>query len=151
MERCFVDGLHADVSTSENILFDGVPRNLEQVPMLDRIFVKLNKKVDLVIFLQISENEIENRILNRWICDEEGRETTLSGKENEIAEKCEGVVRKREDDNASTLSKRLDTYKKETFPLVDFYRKKGILKEVNASLSVEEVSQAITGLLNDFH
>lgn len=130
-------------SAGDKILLDGVPRNIEQAKMVERIFSQLNKKIDYAIYLDIGEEKIMDRILNRWICKMNGSEMIMSGKEEELLKDCKGTLEKRSDDNVQTFKKRLETYRVETEPLIDFYKSKNILLDIKSDRSKEEVLEDI--------
>ena len=112
----------------KNIIFDGFPRNINQAKVLDESLEKISVSLDNAVFIDVDYEILKERIISR-IND--------SGDEN-----------KRSDDNVQTLVKRIDVYKKNTLPIVEYYREKGILTEINGMLKIEEVSQQILKIIN---
>ncbi|CAF0886428.1 unnamed protein product [Rotaria sp. Silwood1] len=111
----------------QGFLLDGYPRTLNQAEMLYR-----QMKVDHVIALHVPTDEIINRLKDRWIHLPSGRVYNLlwsppkvSGKDDQTGE----PLSQREDDKPEVLRHRLNTYDKNTNPIIEFYRKLGILKE----------------------
>ena len=103
-------------SENKKILFDGFPRNTDQANLFERLLEKKEKKIDLVLHLQIEKDEIIKRIKKR------------QAEEN------------REDDSIEVLKLRIDVYLQETTPLIDLYKKQNILKTLNGTQSIEDVS-----------
>jgi adenylate kinase len=102
--------------TGSGVIFDGFPRTLEQGKALNRILGERNTGVSVVVNLTVSEDELIGRLLKRG---------ELSG---------------RSDDNPETIAARLNVYRTQTSPLVDFYRQEGKLVEVAANgRSIEEI------------
>ncbi|HCB63841.1 MAG TPA: adenylate kinase [Fusobacteria bacterium] len=140
IEKVFKDFVS---NTDKEILFDGVPRTLEQVDMVDRILKNENKSVDKVLFLELDDDKILERILNRWYCEEHGSTRILSGTREEVEGMCRGKLSKRSDDTEEVVKNRINVYKKETQPLIDIYEKRGVLVRIDASLAVEDVFNQI--------
>ncbi|CAF2374001.1 unnamed protein product [Rotaria sp. Silwood2] len=111
----------------QGFLLDGYPRTLNQAEMLYR-----QMKVDHVIALHVPADEIINRLKDRWVHLPSGRVYNLlwsppkvSGKDDQTDE----PLSQREDDRPEVLRHRLNTYDKNTNPIMEFYKKFGILKE----------------------
>jgi adenylate kinase len=112
----------------ENIIFDGFPRNINQAKVLDESLEKISVSLDKAVFINVDYEILKERIISR---------INESGDEN-----------KRSDDNVQTLVKRIDVYKKNTLPIVKYYKEKGILTEINGMLKIEEVSQQILKIIS---
>ncbi len=116
-------------SVKGGVILDGFPRNLEQAEMLDKI-----TKVDMAIDLQVDEEKLVKRLTLRRTCRNcasvyhlEFNPPKVEGK----CDKCGGELYQRSDDTEKTVRERLRVYKESTFPLIEYYRKKGILKAVD--------------------
>ena len=112
----------------KNIIFDGFPRNINQAKVLDESLEKISVSLDKAIFINVDYEILKERIISR---------INESGDDN-----------KRSDDNVKTLAKRSDVYKKNTLPIVEYYKEKGILSEINGMLKIEEVSQQILKIIS---
>ena len=112
---------------SENIVFDGFPRNLKQAKVLDSSLDNVSIKLDHAIFFEIDFKILEERISTR------ANET----KESE----------KRKDDNSKTLLNRIEVFKSSTLPIVDYYEAKGIISKINGMQMVKEVYAEITKII----
>ena len=110
----------------KNIIFDGFPRNLNQAEVLDKSLNEISIQLDHAILFEVDFKILEERIQNR------------------IAE---SVNEKRSDDNLETLLKRIEVYKNNTLPIVDFYKKKNILNRINGMQSIESVSKEILKII----
>ena len=123
-------------------ILDGFPRNINQAQELDKILEAQGKKVDLVVYLTTPTQEIIERVMARRECPncKATYNMILSKPKNgEICDKCGTPLVKRADDTEEGLKRRLDIFFKETTPVIDFYKEKGIVRE-------EEISVAINRL-----
>ena len=111
-----------------NLIFDGFPRNLNQATVLDESLEKISVSLDKAIFIDVDHEILKDRIAKRI------NETNLE--------------KRRSDDNIDTLVKRIQVYKSNTLPILEYYKKKGIFEEVNGMLSIEQVSQQILKIIS---
>ena len=109
---------------NENIILDGMPRNINQAKLLDSLFKENNIELEKVIFIDIDKEIAAKRVENRLTCEKCKRvynKTLINSKECMI---CGGNLISREDDTKEVFENRYDTYLKETKPLVDYYKDK---------------------------
>ena len=106
------------------IIFDGYPRNISQAKNLDYLLKRNNQKIDIVLKLSVSLETIKKRILNRQLLE------------------------KRSDDSEEIVIKRFETYEKSTEPLLNYYSKYDLLKEVNGEAEIAEINNEISGLID---
>lgn len=140
-------------STEHGIIFDGFPRNLNQAKKYEELLTKLGQSIDLVLYLEISKEEAEKRIVGRRTCSNCGKVyNTMIEREKPLHEEtcdvCETALTHREDDNVSVFRLRYETYMNETEPLIHFYEEKGLLKRIDASLESEEVFHSIVEVMD---
>ena len=112
----------------EGFILDGFPRTINQAEALEKI-----AKVDLVINLKVPDDIIITRLSNRLICSKCGaiyNLLTLKPKKEGICDKCGGKLYRREDDKPEVIRERLNIYRKQTEPLIDYYARKGLLRNV---------------------
>lgn len=115
-----------------NIILDGFPRNLSQAAELK----KQGVKVDKIIYINISQEEAVRRAVNRLICSNPNCQATYTKtaykppKQEGICDLCGAKLTQRADDNEETVKKRFKIFEENTFPLVDFYKSKGIQIDV---------------------
>lgn len=107
---------------SNNIILDGIPRNLNQAKLLDSLFKENNIDLDKVIFIDIDEELAAKRVINRLTCDKCKRVYNKELIDSKVCMICGGNLITREDDTKEVFEKRYDTYLKETKPLVDYYK-----------------------------
>ncbi len=131
-------------------ILDGFPRTIAQAEALDRIMTEMGKKIDAVINISVPEEEIVRRIVNRRICRKCGAIYHLiydPPKKPGICDKCGGELYQRDDDREEVVRQRFAVYRKSTQPLIDYYRKKGILYEVDGTKDIESVKSDILSIL----
>ena len=112
----------------KGFILDGFPRTINQAEALEKI-----AKVDLVINLKVPDDIIITRLSNRLICSKCGaiyNLLTLKPKKEGVCDKCGGKLYRREDDRPEVIRERLNIYRKQTEPLIDYYTKKGLLRDV---------------------
>ena len=112
------------VEYKNRFIFDGYPRNLLQAKNLDKILNENEQKIDLVLKLSVSLDTIKKRILERQ------------------------VLEKRADDNEETAIKRFKTYELSTEPLIEYYKKLNILKEINGERSITQINKEISDIID---
>ena len=120
-------------------LLDGFPRTIAQAEALDRL-----TNIDNVINLEVDLDKLVDRITGRRVCEKCGESYHVSTKKDDICEKCGGKLIQRADDTEETVKSRLNVYKNETAPLINFYKKQGVLKNVDGMKSIEEVFEEIS-------
>ncbi len=132
------------------LIFDGYPRNISQAKNLDNIMSKNNQSIGAIIYLDVSKNIIQKRILGRIVCEK--CNITLNeyqDKEEIQNHKCgKEYLKKRKDDNLEVIMKRYDTFKKETNPLLKYYSKKSSFFKVDAAVKIKEISAKIAKIIN---
>lgn len=131
--KMLVNKLHAQVA-ARGCVFDGYPRNTDQAVLLDGLLAELNRRVDIVLYLAVSDEEIVARISGRRSCGSCGAVYNLSHippKRDGICDACGGTLAIREDDREEVVRQRLSVYRERTAPLLGVYRGRGILREVS--------------------
>jgi adenylate kinase len=132
------------------VILDGFPRNLNQAKALDEALKRQNKNIDRVVYIKVNERELIRRLKSRWLCRH--CQTPNQG-ENSIPRKderckiCGGELYQRADDNEKTIKRRLDIYYKDTIPVIEYYRKKGELLEVDGEGSIQDITIRIIDIL----
>lgn len=123
-------------------ILDGFPRTIPQAIELDKI-----ANVDIAILLDVDEDEIRSRALSRRTCEDCGAIYSTLNYSKETCEKCGGKLYIRSD--AYKTDERINTYKSEALPLVEYYKNKGILKVVNQKEFISDnVEEQINGIFN---
>lgn len=127
-------------------VLDGYPRTVGQAEALRRLTRDRGQPLDAVVNLAVSEEELVRRAEGRWVCPRCGANYHLRFRPPRERGRCDGCgaeLAQRPDDRPDTVRQRLRVYREQTEPLLEFYRREGLLVEVNGSGSVEEVTEAI--------
>jgi len=131
-------------------VFDGFPRTVEQAKALDKALAGRGKAIDKAIYIEVSEEELLERISGRWICGQcqaPYHEVTSPPKVAKKCDKCGGELYQRSDDTPETVTERLKVYFRQTTRVLDYYRGKGKLVKVDGKLGIEEVAEAMSDVL----
>jgi adenylate kinase len=127
-------------------VLDGFPRTTAQAEALDALFADKGIALDRVVFFAVSRPELLRRLTGRRICRECGRSFHVVSAPPKVAGKCDvcgGELYQRVDDSEATVATRLDVYQTQTAPLLDYYRARKLLAEVNGEGPVDRVAEAI--------
>ena len=111
-------------SFKNRIIFDGYPRNIIQAKNLENILKKNDQKIDIALKLSVSLNTIKKRIQERKNLEQ------------------------RADDKGDIAIKRFETYENNIKPVIDYYKKLDLLKEINGEASISEINDEIRGLID---
>ena len=145
-----IDEIVSNKKYHNKLIFDGYPRNISQAKNLDNIMSKNNQSIGAIIYLDVTRDIIEKRILGRIVC-EKCNVTLNEYFDNEQIKnhKCGNeYLKKRKDDNSKTIINRYHIFVKETNPLLDYYSKKTTFYKVDASVKIEEIRAKIAEILN---
>ena len=132
------------------LIFDGYPRNIDQAVSLDKLLIKYKQKITCVLNLDVDKEILIKRISGRQVCSNCGlifnKFFNPSSKENH---KCESsFLEIRSDDTDKTLIHRLDTYLKETIPVVNYYKKQNLIKEVDGNAKIDHIYKEIRHIID---
>jgi len=131
----------------DGFILDGFPRTLMQAKALNEMFAEYDQTPDAVLSLEAEEELIMKRLSSRRICRNCGAVYNLitkPPKTEDLCDICNGPLYQRDDDKIETIKNRLEVYKKQTEPLIDFYQSTGLLISVQSSGSPQEVHRIIT-------
>lgn len=131
-------------------ILDGFPRTIPQAESLDAALAKMGQKVDFAVNVEVPDENIVNRMSGRRACVGCGATYHVqfnAPKTEAICDTCGEKLILRPDDEPETVLKRLSVYHDQTQPLIDYYAKAGVLKEVDGTLDMEDVFQAIVDVL----
>lgn len=136
-------------------ILDGYPRSVEQADKLEIINKEINKdeKVDFrAIYFDIDTNILVERIVNRRSCPVCGEIYNLEFKPPKVEGHCDkdgAELSQRKDDTREVAQARFDTYFRETAPLIEYYKNKGVLKSIDANGTIDEVWERLLKVIND--
>ena len=125
---------------AKGFLLDGFPRTIPQAESLKTMLAKLGIELDMAVNLEVPRETILDRLTTRRTCsNSECQEIynvkTKAPKVEGVCDKCGSPVVQRDDETEEAISKRLDTYNEKTAPLIGFYEKEGLLRNINATSS----------------
>lgn len=135
-----IDALKSDKCKGGFIL-DGFPRTLVQAEGLDKALEENGKKIELVILVDATNEQIVDRLSGRRVCEKCGATyhiVNMPPKNEGICDKCASKVVQRKDDTKEVILDRLKTYDEQTKPLIDYYKSKGLIKKVPGFIDSQE-------------
>jgi len=137
---------------SHGFVFDGFPRTLPQAESLMSILARLRSALDLVVWLEVSEQTVVDRIAGRLQCGECGFTTSSSSAQfanRPVCPYCDGHLERRNDDDLGVLQTRLQEFRTKTEPLASYYEKISILHRIDGNRDREAVFSDISRLIED--
>ena len=135
----------------KGFLLDGFPRTIEQAEALNSIMSELDREIDAVINIEVPEEELMNRLTGRRICEKCGTTYHLVFNPPKVDGICDidgGKLYQREDDNPETVSNRLSVNVKQSKPILEYYNNKGVLKNIDGSKDIDEVTNDVIDILD---
>ena len=131
---------------ANGFILDGFPRNLEQAKELVGMGVRVNK----ALLINVPDEVLVDRVQGRVMCDKCGASFHLKNNPpavEGVCDKCGGHLQARHDDRPETVRARLKVYHEQTDPVVDFYRDRGVLSEIDGTASIEAAAEEILKIL----
>ena len=135
-----------------SFLLDGFPRTIEQAKKFDAFLARKGSKVDMVFYFDAPKEVLASRLAGRRACPACGAawHTELNPTKREgICDRCGAKLVHRADDKPGTIEKRLAVYDKQTKPLIEYYRKQGLLIELDGTLKASMLQDQIDGILGE--
>ena len=135
----------------KGFLLDGFPRTIDQVESLSQIMSELDREIDAVINIEVPEEELMNRLTGRRICEKCGTTYHLVFNPPKVDGICDidgGKLYQREDDNPETVSNRLSVNVKQSKPILEYYNNKGVLKNIDGSKDIDQVTNDVIDILD---
>jgi adenylate kinase len=131
-------------------LLDGFPRTPAQAAALSAMLAETGGKVDAVPYIYVSEDVLIDRLSGRWSCRAQGHVYHEKFNPPLAPGRCDidgSELYQREDDKSETVKKRIAVYMEQTSPLIEYYRQKGLLMEIEGTRSIEDVSNELIARL----
>ena len=136
------------INSDDGFILDGFPRNTRQAEELETALEARARNIDQVLHIYVPEDELARRLGGRFVCRECQAPFTHQG--SGPAPNCDrdgGELYQRDDDRPEAVQRRIDVYKEETMPVLDFYRQRGLLMDVPGQDSVDGVFERIVEVL----
>lgn len=130
-------------------ILDGVPRTVAQAEALE----KMGVDIDLVVNINVSDEDIVKRLSGRRVCENCGASyhtVYKPSKQPDVCDRCHGRLIIRKDDEPETILARLATYHEQTEPLIEFYRQRGKLAEVQGAEVLDETTARVQKVLEAY-
>ncbi len=134
----------------KGFILDGFPRTVAQAEALDKMLEEMGRRIEFVLALIVPDDELVERLTGRRTCKNCGMMYHIKFKPPKVDNKCDvcgGELYQRPDDNEETVRNRLKVYHESTAPLIEYYKKKGVLFEIDGTKSIEEITQEIINIL----
>ena len=135
----------AQSDCKKGFLLDGFPRTIEQAKSLDK-FAKISAAIDI----SVDGALVVERIAGRRMC-KCGESYHISWYDKDVCAKCGEKLYQRDDDKEETVKSRLEVYNAQTAPLIEYYRDKGVLRQVDGAQEMTKVFDDIVRILDDKH
>jgi adenylate kinase len=135
-----------------NVILDGFPRTVNQALALEEMLKVKGEKISKVLFFDVPDEVIIDRLSGRRVCSKCGAVYHVKynpPKVEGVCDLCGGTLVQRNDDKEEVVRKRLEVYRKQTQPLVEFYQERGIIYKLDAGKGVEELFEEVKGLVRD--
>ena len=136
----------------KGFILDGFPRTIPQAESLDAILKQMNLSLNCVLAVQVPEQAIIERLAGRRTCKNCGALSHVVFNPPKMArtcDRCGGELFQRDDDREETIANRLKVYESQTAPLVSYYRKRGLLREIDGVGVIDQIRARVTGALGD--
>ncbi|MFZ2498639.1 MAG: adenylate kinase [Methanosarcina sp.] len=136
----------------KGFILDGYPRTVPQADALAGILDEIEKPIDVVLNLEVADEELVERISGRLMCKcgASYHRTLNPPKKEGECDICGGEIFQRIDDQEDAVQNRLNVYKKQTQPLINYYSKQGILVTLNGARDIDEVFEDLKAILAKF-
>ena len=135
----------------DGFLLDGYPRTVDQAEALGKELIERGIELDKVVNIDADKEILINRAIGRRICKECGATYHIKNNPPKVESICDldgGTLYQRDDDTVETVTTRIQVYLDQTQPLIDYYRKKGLLLDVDGTKPIEEVFNIITNSID---
>jgi adenylate kinase len=129
-------------------VLDGFPRTVAQAEALDQLLQAEGSPLDRVVLLQVSDDELTARLTGRRVCGSCGRNYHVTFSPPRVAgrcDACQGALSQRVDDEEATVRRRLMVYARDTQPLIDYYRGRGLLTTIPGAGTMDTVLTTLVG------
>jgi adenylate kinase len=130
----------------DGYILDGFPRTVAQAQALDKVLSVMPSGIDHVISIDVEKGELVKRLTGRRTCRQCGRgyhvifDPPLN---KDLCDKCQGELYQRDDDNEDTVRNRLEVYDSQTFPLIQYYKEKDLVRSIDGQGGIQQIFDRI--------
>jgi adenylate kinase len=138
----------ASPEAERGFILDGFPRNVSQAEALEEVLAEIGQDLDAAVLMDVPFDVLMKRLTGRRTCSVTGKVLNIHFSPQSEIDACleaGGELRQRDDDNEDTIRNRLEVYRQQTAPLIEWYRERNKLEEVDAEGSVDEVYRRLLG------
>lgn len=135
---------------AKGAILDGFPRTIAQAEALQFLLADLGFKLAVVPYIKVPEDVLLARLAGRWTCRKCGamyHQLYSPPQRDGVCDKCGGELYQRPDDTPETQKHRIEVYFEQTAPLIDYYREKGLLVEVDGRPGIDEIQAELLGVI----
>lgn len=136
---------------AEGALFDGFPRTIAQAKALDELLAEAGAQLTTVPYISVRSEVLLKRLSGRWTCKEMGHVFHLLFNPPKVAGICDfdgSELYQRDDDTEETQRRRIEVYFRQTAPLLEYYRERGLLAEVDGEQSIDDVQRDLLATID---
>jgi len=142
-----------DEKYKNGFILDGYPRTIDQAEFLENALWKLKKNIDIVLNLTAPEEVIIERLAQRRMCSKCGalyNLVTMKPKKKDTCDNCGSPLIQRKDDEAETVKNRIRVYQQDTSPIIEYYKKKNLLADLDATKKPKEVFSSAAKIIESY-
>ena len=135
---------------ADGFILDGFPRTIAQAEALEKILSDNDRKIEHVISIEVDDDELVTRLTGRRMCKSCGESFHMVFNQpsvENVCDTCSGELYQRDDDQEDTIRQRLEVYHEQTSPLIEYYRERGGLREVDGAGSISDIFDQIAAKL----
>jgi adenylate kinase len=135
---------------ADGFILDGFPRTIAQAEALEKILSDNDRKIEHVISIEVDDEELVTRLTGRRMCKSCGESFHMVFNQpsvENVCDACSGELYQRDDDQEDTIRQRLEVYHEQTSPLIEYYRERGGLREVDGAGSISDIFDQIAAKL----
>lgn len=136
----------------KGFVLDGFPRTVPQAEGLDRVLERMGRRVEAAVLFEVPREALVRRLAGRWVCRSGGHVYHEVYSPPRVPGRCDvdgSELVQRDDDRPETVERRLEVYARQTEPVVEYYRARGVLHTVDASADPEEVGRRVEAALRE--
>ena len=148
--RLLINRIEQEDCQKNGFILDGFPRSMEQAKFLDKYLEESNQTIDRVIYIEVEEKTIYERVSGRRLCRDCGAVYNINSKpsaKGNRCEKCNGELYQRKDEAPEIVATRIESFKKDTFPIIEFYENKGLVYKVDGNQNLDNTLEQVFKVL----